>query len=123
VASPGRRVAVGHGLSIVVPPGWLVSYHRFTSCSDPVERFSLVGRGQVLTVEERLSPVRAELSRRPAHFRVRRQPAPLECCALERPGWMVQFGDRGRAFYAYVYPRSGAAAVTLLRSLDSLRVA
>jgi hypothetical protein len=122
-SSAANRVDVGHGLSIVVPAGWRVSHRRFTSCSDPIERFSLLGPGEILTVEERLVPVRAELTPRPRRFGVRGGPTPLECCAISgRRGWVVQFGDHGRAFYAYLYPGRGAAP-TLLQILDSLRVA
>lgn len=121
-SSPGRFANVGHRLSIVVPTGWRVSHTRFTPCADPVERFSLLGSGEILTVEERLVPVQAELTRRPQHFSVRGKPSPIECCSIPgRRGWVVQFGDHGRAFYAYLYPgRQGAR--TLLRILDSFRV-
>jgi hypothetical protein len=34
---------------------------------------------------------------------------------------VLQFGDNGRAFYAYVYPGRGGAE-PLLRLLDTLRV-
>jgi hypothetical protein len=122
-SSAARRVDVGHGLSILVPPGWRISHRHFTPCSDPVERFSLLGSGQILTLEERLLPVRAELARRPRHFNVRGRPTPLECCAiLGRRGWVVQFGDHGRAFYAYLYPGRSQTGI-LLRTLDSLFVA
>ena len=121
--SAGERIDVGHGLSIVVPGGWRVSHRHFTPCADPVERFSLLGYGQILTVEERLVPVRAELTRRPRAFGVRGKPSPLECCAIAgRRGWVVQFGDHGRAFYAYLYPGTATAAATLLRTLDTFRV-
>ncbi len=120
--SPSRRAAVGHGLSIVVPAGWRVTHHRFTPCSDPVERFSLLGAGQVLTIEERLVPVRAELRPRTRQFTVRGKPTPIECCSIPgRRSWVVQFGDRGRAFYAYLYPGNGSAR-SLLHALDSFSV-
>ena len=122
-SSAERRVDVGHRLSILVPAGWRISHRRFTPCSDPIERFSLLGPEQILTVEERLAPVRAELARRPRHFSVSGKPTPIECCAIPgRRGWVVQFGDHGRAFYAYLYPGSRTAH-TLLRTLDSLHVA
>jgi hypothetical protein len=122
-SSAAQRVNVAHGLSILVPPGWRISHEHFTACSDPVERFSLLGSGQILTLEERLVPDSAELARRPRHFDVRGTPAPLECCAIPgRRGWVVEFGDHGRAFYAYLYPGTGPAR-PLLRTLDSLLVA
>lgn len=121
--SAGKRVNAGHGLSILVPTGWRVSHRRFTPCSDPIERFSLLGSGQILTVEERLAPAPRELTRRPRRFSVHGKPVPLECCAIPgRSGWVLQFGDHRRAFYAYLYPGRGTAE-TLLRALDSLRVA
>jgi hypothetical protein len=119
---PADRAAAGHGLSIVVRPGWELTHRRFTPCSDPVERFSLIRGDQVLTVEERLDPVRAELRPRPARFAVRGAPSQLECCAIEgRRGWMIQFGEGGRAFYAYLYPGRGPVE-PLLDALDTLRV-
>jgi hypothetical protein len=121
-SSQGRFADVGHRLSIFVPSGWRVSHRSFTRCSDPVERFSLLGPGQILTVEERLVPVGAERSARPQHFSVRGRPTPVECCSIQgRRGWVVQFGDHGRAFYVYLYPGRWAAR-TLLRLLDSFRV-
>jgi hypothetical protein len=121
--SAGKRVDVGHGLSIVVPAGWRVSHERLTPCSDPVERFSLLGPEQVLTLEERFAPARAELSPRPRTFTVRGKPTPMECCSIPgRDGWMLHFGEDNRAFYAYLYPGLGSPR-TLLQSLDSLRVA
>jgi hypothetical protein len=118
----GGRVDTGHGLWIAVPPGAHLSYRAFTPCSDPVERFSLISGGQVLTLQERLDPVAAELSSRPTHFRVSGAASPLECCSISgRSGWVIQFGDHGRAFYAYVYPGHSSPS-RLLRALDSLRV-
>ena len=114
--------AVGHRLSIAVPRGWSVTYRRFTPCSDPVERFTLLsGHGQILTIQERLDPIRAELVQRPAHFAVSGRPRAIECCSLDRPGWVIQFGDHGRGFYAFLYPGRGSAHA-LLRVLDSFNV-
>lgn len=117
------RAQVGHGLSIDVPAGWRISHHPFTSCIDPIERFSLL-RGQALiTLEERTGRGASEgMPQRPDHLRVSGKPSELECCALAaRPGWTISFRDHGRAFYAYLYPGSAAPQV-LLRILDSLRV-
>jgi hypothetical protein len=120
-SSASGRADVGHGLFVSVAHGWRVSYHRFTPCSDPVERFSLVRGRQVLMIQERLDPVRAELAGRPRHFTVRGKPSPMECCSIPgRSGWSLQFSDHGRAFYAYVFP-GGSKARPLLRLLDSFR--
>ena len=121
-SSASVRVDVGHGLSISVPPGWRVSYRRFTPCSDRLERFSLIRGRQVLMLQERLDPVRAELVQRPARFSVRGKPSQMECCSVPgRTGWSLQFGDHGRGFYADLYP--GDSPVTpLLQVLDSLQV-
>jgi hypothetical protein len=120
-SSASGRADVGHGLFVAVPHGWRVSYHRFTPCSDPVERFSLIRGRQVLMIQERLDPVRAELSRRPAHFTARGKPSQMECCSIPgRSGWSLQFSDHGRAFYAYVFP-GGSKPRSLLRLLDSFR--
>ena len=121
-ASTGGRVAAGHGLSIAVPSGWQLTHRRFTPCSDPVERFSLVRGDQVLMVQERLDPIRAELKPRPLRFAVRDTAAPIGCCSIgNRRGWVLQFGEGGRAFYAYLYPGRESPRVLLL-ALDSLRV-
>jgi len=115
--------ALGHRLSIAVPHGWRVTYRRFTPCSDPVERFSLLsGHGQILMIQERLDPIRAELVQRPLRFAVSGRPRPLECCSLDRPGWVIQFGDHGRGFYAFLYPGRGSPQA-LLQALDSFSVA
>jgi hypothetical protein len=45
----------------------------------------------------------------------------MECCSIAgRNGWMLEFGDHARAFYAYLYPADSSPA-PLLRVLDSLR--
>jgi hypothetical protein len=120
-APVGTRVDVGHGLSIVVPAGWRVTHRAFTPCSDPVERFSLLSGRRVLMLQERLAPVPAELTRRPRHFTVRGKPNPLECCSIAgRTGWVLSFGDHGRAFYAYLYP-GASTPDALLRALDTFR--
>jgi hypothetical protein len=119
-ATATNRVDVGHGLSFAVPPGWRVSHHRFTPCTDPVERVSLIRGDAILMLQERLDPARAELSRRPAHFAVSGEPAPMACCSVgNRRGWSLQFGDRGRGFYASIYPGHRPAR-ELLALLDTL---
>jgi hypothetical protein len=86
-----------------------------------VERFSLIRGRRVLMIQERLDPVRAELSGRPAHFTVRGKPSPMECCSIPGwSGWSLQFSDHGRAFYAYIFPGKSKAR-PLLRLLDSFR--
>jgi hypothetical protein len=120
LAPVGTRVDVGHGLSIVVPAGWRVSHRPFTPCSDPVERFSLLSGRRVLMLQERLAPVPAELTR-PRHFTVRGKPNPHECCSIPgRSGWVLSFGDHGRAFYAYLYP-GASTPDALLHALDTFR--
>jgi hypothetical protein len=116
------RLAVGHRLAVEVPPGWRVSHKHFTPCSDPVERFSLIHGNQILMLQERLDPVAAELTRRPAHFSVRGDPSPIECCSISgHSGWVIQFSDHGRAFYAYLYP-GDQPAQQLLDLLNTLQV-
>jgi hypothetical protein len=120
--SARHSVSLGHGLTIDVPAGWHVTHRHFTPCIDPVERFSLVSGDQQLMLQERIHPVRQELSPRPAHFGVRGKPTSLECCSVgSRAGWTLQFGDHGRAFYAYLYPGHHTAR-QLLSILDTLRV-
>jgi hypothetical protein len=102
-----------------VPAGWRVSYKRVTPCINPIERFSLIAGDQVLMIQERLDPVSAELSARPRHFSVEASPSLIECCSMSgHVGWVLPFGDHGRAFYAFVYP-GRSAANALLRALDS----
>jgi hypothetical protein len=115
------RVDVGQGLSIVAPRGWKISHRAFTPCIDPIERFSVHSGRHLLMIQERLNPVHGELSQRPRHFTVHGQPQPMECCSIPgRKGWMLEFGDHARAFYAYVYPGNSSPA-PLLHLLDSFR--
>jgi hypothetical protein len=120
-ASAGR-VDAGHGLSIVLPAGAYVTHERFTACSDPVERFSVIDGRAIVMLEERLD---ASLERSPVRsgaFAVSGSPSELECCSIDgRAGWSIPFRDHGRAFYAFLYP-SGDSPRPLLRILDSLRV-
>ena len=116
-------VAVGHGLSFGVPTGWHVTHRTFTPCADPVERVTVYRGDAAIMLQERLRPDPSELRGRPAHFAVRGRPAPLECCSIgARKGWLVQFSEHGRAFYAYVYPGHHSVG-DVLRVLDSVRVA
>lgn len=121
-AASSHRLNVGRGLSIVVPAGWHLTRKRFTPCTDPIERFSIIQGERVLMLQERLVPDLAELKGRPTHFHVRGTPSPIECCSLPgRHGWLLQFSDHGRAFYAYLYPGAGTVE-PLLKTLDTLRV-
>jgi hypothetical protein len=115
-------VAVGHGLSFSLPAGWHATHRTSTPCVDPIERVTLSRGDAAIMLQERLHPVAGELTGRPTHFAVRGAPTPLECCSIgNRKGWMIQFSDRGRAFYAYVYP-GHHRPTELLHVLDSLRV-
>ena len=121
-ASPAgtHRVYAGHGLSIVLPAGAELTYRHFTPCLDPVERFSVLYRHAVLTIEERLEAEPGPL--RDGPFHVVGAATPMECCTIGgRKGWSVHFRDHGRGFYAFLYP-SGSSPAPLLRLLDSLRV-
>jgi hypothetical protein len=120
-ASAGPRdVDAGHDLSIVVPASARLTHHHFTSCADPVERFSVVDGRAVLTVEERLDGEPAPPRR--GLFHVSGPPTTVECCAIKgRAGWVVHFRDHGRAFYAYLYP-GGSSPAALLHVLNTLRV-
>src|SRR5207248_2214893 len=108
-------------LAFSLPPGWHVTHVR-TGCTDPVERVAIARGDQLLVLQERLHPAPAELRRRPAHFRVRGAPTPIACCSIgNRKGWVLQFGQNGRAFYAFLYP-GREDPQPLLRILDSLRI-
>lgn len=114
------RVDAGHGLSVRPPGGAYLTHRRFTPCSDPVDRFSVIDGRAILTVEERLEPEAGP--RRDGPFRVSGPARPLACCAIEgRAGWVIHFLDHRRSFYAYLYP-AGSSPAPLLRILDTLRV-
>lgn len=115
-----HRTYAGHGLSIALPEGAKLTYRHFTPCADPVERFSVLYRRAVLTVEERIEAEPGP--RRNGPFHVEGPATPMECCAiLGRAGWSLHFRDHGRGFYAYLYP-SGSSPAPLLHLLDSLHV-
>jgi hypothetical protein len=115
-----RRVYPGHGLSIVLPAGAELTYRHFTPCTDPVERFSVLYRHAILTIEERLEEEPGP--RRSGPFHVRGPATGMECCTIGgRKGWSLHFLDHGRSFYAFLYP-SGSSPAPLLHLLDSLRV-
>ena len=115
-----HRVYADDGLSIALPGGAQLTHRHFTPCADPVERFSVLYRHAVLTIEERLGAEPGP--QRAGSFHVTGPPTPMECCAiLGRAGWSLHFRDHGRGFYAYLYP-SGSSPVPLLHVLDSLRV-
>ena len=114
-----------HGLTVSVPRGWSVVHRRLTPCVNPIERIDLVGDGAFLMLQESLDSPRLlrRFPARPRRFRVSGEATPLACCTpTRRAGWLIHFRDRGRAFYAYVYPDRSGSARTALRVLDGLRV-
>lgn len=114
------------GLTMWVPPGWHSVDRKLTPCTNPVERLTIAGPdGGFVHVQESLDPPRyvRRFPRRPPVFHPRGRPSPLECCApTRRPGWLVYFRDRGRAFYAYLYGTSPRARTLAFQALSSLRV-
>jgi hypothetical protein len=122
-AGGAARADAGHGLSVVLPAGARLALLG-TGCTDPIERFSVVAGGDVLTLEERVYDARDERSPpRHGRFAVRGAPSGIACCSSrDRAGWVIPFRDHRRAFYAYLYP-GGRSPARLLRVLDSLRVA
>jgi hypothetical protein len=72
-------------------------------------------------LQERLHPAGRELAPRPSRFELHGKPQYIECCApLDRPGWVANFGDKGRGFYVYVYlggPKTRGEVLSILRSL------
>jgi len=112
-------------LALALPAGWHTILPRLTSCTNPVERVDVVGPGRALVVlQEALDEYAGGFPRRPAHFAVHGPPGSLTCC--EAPGygkgWMLPFRDRGRSFYAWVYPGREHRAREALAILDGLRV-
>ena len=125
LAAPGPARDVGHGLALSVPPGWRLLHRRLTPCTNPIERVDLVGPGgSLLMLQEALDrKYVSRFPRRPRRFSVAGDPQYIACCSVRSfgRGWMLDFRDRGRSFYAYVYPGRGVAA-PLLAVLDTLRV-
>jgi hypothetical protein len=121
-ADGSRLVEAGHDLSIRLPPGGYLTHRRFTPCTDPVERFSVISGGEILMLQERVDARGERSPQRPRTFRVAGKPTGIECCSIaRRVGWVIAFRDHGRAFYAYLYPR-GTSPMQLLNTLNSLRV-
>jgi hypothetical protein len=128
-AAPGateqvyRRPRVG--LSVQYPSGWTVLRRHLTPCTNPIQRMALRRRGALVLLMESLDPSRyvKRFPRRPEHFRLRGDPQWLVCCEpLHKRGWMLDFRDGGRAFYAYIYGSTQAVRTQAVAILDSLRV-
>jgi hypothetical protein len=136
-ALPARRVDAGHGLAVVLPPGWRLSHTRVTTCSSPADRFvAVLGRarlhtgmnapaaGALVLVQEAWS---RPFPHRPKAFALPRLIDNLGGCC-EMPigrGTELLFRDHGRGFYAFIYigrvaPRGATRDVLTL--LNSLRV-
>jgi len=113
------------GLLVTYPASWRPIRHRLTRCSNPVERIDLAGPGgALLMVQESLgrNATRGMLPR-PNRFGFGGPPHPLACCTPTRqPGWLLNFKDGGRGFYAYLYPGSKSLRAELVAILNSLRV-
>jgi hypothetical protein len=128
-AAPGATEQAYHrprvGLSVQYPSGWTVVRRHLTPCTNPIQRMALRRRGALVLLMESLDPPRyvKRFPRRPEQFRLRGDPQWLVCCEpLHKRGWMLDFRDRGRAFYAYVYGSNRAARAQAVGILDSLRV-
>lgn len=121
-------LAVGsHGVSARVPPGWHAIPATLTPCVNPIERLDVAGPGGALVmIQEALDRQYVNRFRvRPRHFAVHGAPSGLSCCNAEGygNGWMLNFRDHGRSFYAYVYPGREHRVREALQVLDSLRIA
>jgi hypothetical protein len=113
------------GLSVRYPPGWAVVRRHLTPCTNPIQRMALRRKGALVLLMESLDPPRyaKRFPRRPERFRLRGDPQWLVCCEpLHERGWMLDFRDGGRAFYAYVYGSNRAVRAEAVAILDSLRV-
>jgi hypothetical protein len=128
-AAPAATERVYHrprvGLSVHYPSGWNVVRRHLTPCTNPLQRMALRRRGALVLLMESLDPPRyvKRFPRRPERFRLRGSPQWLVCCEpLHKRGWMLDFRDGGRAFYAYVYGSTRAARAQAVAILDSLRV-
>jgi len=113
------------GLTVTLPPGWLVVHRRLTPCVNPIERLTLTGRGALVMLQESLDPRRyiRRFSPRPHRFALNGNPQPIACCApTRRPGWFFDFRDRNRGFYVYVYLGQAGTRGEGLAILDGLRV-
>ena len=108
-----------------MPDGWIAIERPLTPCTDPMQRLALRGHGALVQVQERLGVDRLQLyPSRPRTFTLRGAPQWIACCApAERKGWLIQFRDGGRGFYAYVYVGERGTRAQVLRILNSLRVA
>ncbi len=121
-AQGGPSVVSRAGITATLPPGWQVVDRRLTPCSDPVERLTVVGHGAMVMLQERLAGGRG-FSPRPRRFELLDPPRSMECCApLARAGWFLNFRDRGRGFYAYVYLGGTGTRAEALAVLNSVRI-
>ena len=121
-AAAARHSAAG--LSIAVPSGWHVVKRRLTPCTNPIERIDLAGDGALVMLQEALDRAYVRrFPRRPRRFTLAGEPNVIACCGVaRRKGWMIPFRDRGRSFYAYVYPGRAGSLRAALGALRSLRV-
>jgi hypothetical protein len=113
------------GLSALYPAGWTIVRRHLTPCTNPIQRMALRRTDALVLLMESLDPPRyvERFPRRPGQFRLRGEPQWLVCCEpLHKRGWLLDFRDGGRAFYAYVYGSSRAARAQAVAILDSLRV-
>lgn len=125
LSSVPAHAAHRSGLTVEVPPGWHVVDRRLTPCVNPIERLTLAGHGALVMLQESLDPRRLirRFDRRPRHFTLAGPPSPIACCvATRRAGWFLDFQDRGRGFYVYVYLGAPGTRTAALSILDSLRV-
>jgi hypothetical protein len=114
------------GISAALPLGWEVVHGRLTPCTDPIERLVVRGRGGLVMVQESLGPRQhvQRLSPRPQRFALRGKPRFIACCAPpgRGRGWLFNFRDSRRGFYAYVFLGQQGTRAEALEILDSLDV-
>jgi hypothetical protein len=108
VTAGSRRAFFHPGLSLQLPARWhIVRPRPLEPCTNPIPRLAVQHGRDLLLIEESLDPSRyiARFSARPSHFAVKGPPSYLACCAAAGAGrgWQLDFRDRGRGFYAYIY--------------------
>ena len=120
-AVPVRRVAVGHGLSVVLPAGWHVDRARLSTCADPVQRLAVRTHGALVLLQETFE--QGSFPARPAQFPLGPVGRLGGCCDMpDGRGSEVMFRDHWRRFYAFVYATKPEQRRGALELLDSLRV-
>jgi hypothetical protein len=124
VVAGSRRAFFRAGLSVLLPSGWRVVRPRLLEpCTNPIPRLAVRHGRDLLLVEESLDPPSyiARFSARPLRCAVKGPPSYLACCAAADAGrgWQLDFRERGRGFYAYVYGNPQQ----VLPVLQSLRLA